>query len=112
MACQGYVQDLAVRVGSDDDVSSSEEVEAGVKQATCDLERSEPHQSDPLATSVDITDDSSRQIGDRTVYKYYFKIMGYPLASFTLFSAVCSGFFMSFPTLCKLDLLSQSSEMC
>lgn len=109
MTRQGYIQDLAVRVGSDDDISSHGGTETGVKQAARGFEKPEPHESDPLVTP---TDDLSRQVGDRTMYKYYFKSMGYSLASFTVFSAVCSGFFMSFPTLCKLDLSSQRSEMC
>jgi ABC-type multidrug transport system fused ATPase/permease subunit len=44
---------------------------------------------------------ASRQLGDITVYKHYFKSMGWLLAVCSLLFAALWGFFTNFPTICE-----------
>ncbi|GKT48969.1 ABC transporter fum19 [Colletotrichum spaethianum] len=50
-----------------------------------------------LAAVAELTE-QSRQVGERTVFKHYFKSMSWILATFCLFLAALWGFFTSFPT--------------
>lgn len=97
----GYVQSLGVGSSSDSDTSSETEKMERRKSA----QESSPlalHKTTTADTSSPAIDtDPSRQLGDATVYKEYFKSMGLLLAAFSLLSAILFGFFTNFPTVCK-----------
>lgn len=95
MASQGYVQRLGLK-GSFDNAASTEKMTSNKT----------PQESKPEMLHTTITNTSStasdagvsRQIGDKTVYKHYFKSMGWILAGCSLLFAVLFGFFTNFPT--------------
>jgi ABC-type multidrug transport system ATPase subunit len=62
---------------------------------------SRAHKAEPQSSTLDHTTDVVRQNGDNTVYKHYFKSLGWVLAGLALFFATLWGFFTNFPTICK-----------
>ncbi|CAI7637408.1 unnamed protein product [Penicillium discolor] len=95
MASQGYVQRLGLK-GSSDNAASAEKTTSNKTP-----QESKPEMLHPTMTNTSSTApnaDISRQIGDKTVYKHYFKSMGWILAGCSLILAVLFGFFVNFPT--------------
>ncbi|KAK2611865.1 hypothetical protein N8I77_005186 [Diaporthe amygdali] len=98
MTRQGYVQRLGLKSSSDSDVSSEEVVankelhgsQAALLQAT----------TTNISTRTSDTEEvGTRQHGDKTVYKHYFKSMGIFVAAGSLFFGALLGFFSNFPTI-------------
>ena len=53
----------------------------------------------PMPTStVDAMDDKTRQLGDLTVYMYYFRVLGKTVSFLFVFFSTAHGFFFSFPS--------------
>jgi ATP-binding cassette, subfamily C (CFTR/MRP), member 1 len=52
----------------------------------------------PTSALVDAMDDKKRQLGDFTVYMYYFRTLGKTVSFLFLFFAASHGFFYSFPS--------------
>lgn len=101
MTREGYVQRLGLR-GSPNGNSSSEK-----STSQKSVPESKPHilYTTMTNTSSLVPDtDELRQVGDKTVYKHYFKSMGLLLATCSLFFAGLWGFFTNFPTICELAL--------
>lgn len=95
---QGYVERLGFKASSDHDFQTDE------VQSTASTTEPQPQQSSATATgpaSVALNTEQFRQVGERTVFKHYFKSMGWVLAAFCLFFAALWGFFTNFPTVCK-----------
>lgn len=103
MDSQGYVQRLGLKGSSDDTVSA----EKSTPKKTWEESKPEMLQTTMTNTSSIVPDaDASRQIGDKTVYKHYFKSMGWFLAGGSLLVGVLFGFFTNFPTVCESPLSS------
>ncbi|KAH8697489.1 P-loop containing nucleoside triphosphate hydrolase protein [Talaromyces proteolyticus] len=97
MASQGYVQSLGLSGFSDSDTASEKTI-SSQKIA----QESNPLQLDTATTNNSSRTqnlDTSRQVGDKTVYKHYFKSMGLFLAACSFFFAALWGFFTNFPTI-------------
>lgn len=106
MASQGYVRRLGLK-GLSDNAASTEKT-TSKKSA----EESKPQMLHTTITNTSSTApdaDPLRQIGDKTVYKHYFKSMGLFLAACSLFFGVLWGFFTNFPTICESPLPSDST---
>ena len=58
----------------------------------------------PTSALVDAMDDKKRQLGDLTVYMYYFRTLGKTVSFLFVFFAASHGFFYSFPSKPKLWL--------
>ena len=99
MATQGYVQSLGLK-GTSDNAASAEKATSNKTPQESKPEMLHPAMTNTSSTAQDA--DISRQIGDKTVYKHYFKSMGWILAGFSLIFAICFGFFTNFPTVCEL----------
>ncbi|KAJ5699379.1 hypothetical protein N7536_002392 [Penicillium majusculum] len=95
MASQGYVQRLGLK-GSSDNTASAEKTTSNKTPQESKPEMLLPTMTNTSSTAPDA--DISRQIGDKTVYKHYFKSMGWILAGCSLIFAVLFGFFTNFPT--------------
>ncbi|CAI7648203.1 unnamed protein product [Penicillium palitans] len=95
MASQGYVQRLGLK-GSSDNAASAEKTTSNKTPQESKPEMLYPTMSNTSSTAPDA--DTTRQIGDKTVYKHYFKSMGWILAGCSLIFAVLFGFFTNFPT--------------
>ena len=98
MTGQGYVQRLGLRGLSDSDSSPERTT------STKDVQESKPqllHKTTTTPSLLAQDTDKARQVGDKTVYKHYFKSMGFLVAASSLFSAAGWGFFTNFPTICK-----------
>ncbi|RYP73609.1 hypothetical protein DL771_003497 [Monosporascus sp. 5C6A] len=96
MTRQGYVQRLGLRGSSDSDAPF------GKKTSKKSVRESKPqllHTTTTNTSSLAPHTDESRKVGDRTVYKHYFKSMGLSLAACSLFFAALLGFFANFPTI-------------
>ncbi|KAJ0120451.1 hypothetical protein J7T55_015178 [Diaporthe amygdali] len=98
MTRQGYVQRLGLKSSSDSDVSSEEVV------ANKDLHGSQAALLKATTTNIstrtsDTEEAGTRQHGDKTVYKHYFKSMGIFVAAGSLFFGALLGFFSNFPTI-------------
>ncbi|KAI0105969.1 putative ABC multidrug transporter [Daldinia grandis] len=95
MTCQGYVQRLGLSSPSDSDSSS--------EKSTSKKDRREskvPLLQMATNTSSLVSDtDGSRQVGDKTVYKHYFKSMGLLVAGGSFLFACLWGFFTNFSTI-------------
>ncbi|KUM59972.1 hypothetical protein ACN42_g7172 [Penicillium freii] len=94
-ASQGYVQHLGLK-GSFDNAASAEKTTSNKTP-----QESKPemlHTTMTNTSSIAPDADISRQIGDKTVYKHYFKSMGWILAGCSLIFGVLFGFFTNFPT--------------
>lgn len=46
---------------------------------------------------MDSMDDEKRQLGDMSVYSYYYRALGPTISFFFVLFAVCNGFFSTFP---------------
>jgi ATP-binding cassette subfamily C (CFTR/MRP) protein 1 len=66
----------------------------------------------PMPTSglVAAMDDKKRQLGDLTVYMYYFRTLGRTVTFLLVLFAAAHGFFFSFPSNLRLCLLSLWSK--
>lgn len=98
MAAQGYVRRLGLRSSSESDVSSDQKT---LKENVREPKGHLLHTTTTNASSVASYSDQSRQVGDKSVYKHYFKSMGILLAVSSLLFAALWGFFTNFPTICK-----------
>ncbi|KAI0802868.1 P-loop containing nucleoside triphosphate hydrolase protein [Xylaria sp. FL0064] len=92
----GYIRRLGLRGGPESDTSP---------EATPSKEhiaQPEAEQVFRASTNAEVEEEDmlgkSRQIGDRTVYKHYFRSMGVVLAASCFFFATLWGFFRNFPT--------------
>ncbi|RYP55071.1 hypothetical protein DL769_010249 [Monosporascus sp. CRB-8-3] len=96
MTRQGYVQRLGLRGSSDSDASSNKTTsKKSVRESKPQLLHTTTTNTSSLAPHTD----ESRQLGDKTVYKHYFKSMGLFVAASSLFFAALWGFFTNFPTI-------------
>ncbi|POS73509.1 hypothetical protein DHEL01_v208095 [Diaporthe helianthi] len=92
---QGYVERLGLKASSDHD---SEPRAVG---STASMTEPQPQQSSMTVAgpaAIAMHTEQSRQVGERAVFKHYFKSMGWILAAFCLFFAALWGFFTNFPT--------------
>ncbi|KAJ5973001.1 ABC transporter integral membrane type 1 [Penicillium vulpinum] len=97
MASQGYIQRLGLK-GSSDNAIPTEKMTS--KKSVRDSKPEMLHTTVTNTSSSTTPDgDASRQIGDKSVYKHYFKSMGWFLAGCSLFFGVLWGFFTNFPTI-------------
>lgn len=91
---EGYVQSLGVKASGSD---------ASSAQADCKIDAVDPRpellRKTTTASSAISEADRSRQLGDRSVYKHYFRSMGYFLAANIFFFSAVFGFFYNFPTI-------------
>ncbi|KAK4160538.1 P-loop containing nucleoside triphosphate hydrolase protein [Cladorrhinum sp. PSN259] len=94
MARQGYVRKLGL-TDSSRSVTSSEKSESSPNKPTAHLAAQLP----PNSTGPDAKADLSRQVGDWSVYRHYFKSMGFFLIIWSLFFAAGWGFFTNFSTI-------------
>ncbi|KAJ5392854.1 hypothetical protein N7465_011828 [Penicillium sp. CMV-2018d] len=94
-ASQGYVQHLGLK-GSFDNAASAEKTTSNKTPQESKPEMLHTTMTNSSSTAPDA--DASRQIGDKTVYKHYFKSMGWILAGCSLVFGVLFGFFTNFPT--------------
>lgn len=98
MTSQGYVQRLGLKGSSDSDATSEKTTsKKSVRESKPQLLYMTTTNTSSLAPDTD----GSRQVGDKTVYKHYFKSMGLILATCSLFFGALLGFFTNFPTICK-----------
>lgn len=96
MARPGYVHSLGLKSSSDSDASSETSApKKGTKQQLL-------HTTTTNTPSLELEADGSRQVGDKTVYKHYFKSMGLLLAASCFLFGILWGFFTNFPTICEL----------
>lgn len=102
-ASQGYVQRLGLK-GSSDNAASAEKMTSNKnpQESNPEMLHTTMTNTSSTATGADV----SRQIGDKTVYKHYFKSMGWILAGCSLIFSVLFGFFTNFPTVCESPLSS------
>ncbi|KAJ9480943.1 hypothetical protein VN97_g12573 [Penicillium thymicola] len=96
-ASQGYVQRLGLK-GSSDNAASAEKMTSNKSPQESKPEMLHTTITNTSSTAPGDDDDASRQIGDKTVYKLYFKSMGWILAGCSLIFSVLFGFFTNFPT--------------
>lgn len=89
----GYVHSLGVK-SSSSSASTQENESEDSQRVRPSLSRRNTAASSIASAPVD----KSRQLGDRKVYKLYFKSMGYFLTSSIILWAVAFGFFSNFPT--------------
>ena len=102
MTGQGYLQRLGLIKASDYKTLSKHTASKQSKEA------SKP-QSLMDVSSVSPDTDRSRQTGNSTVYKHYFKSMGWIPAALSLFFSILWGFFTNYPTICESAPLWDSS---
>ncbi|KAF7591124.1 hypothetical protein BBP40_001960 [Aspergillus hancockii] len=96
MTSQGYVQRLGLRSFTVSDASSKRsKSKKSVWESGPQLLYTTTTNTSYLAPDTH----ASRQVGDRTVYKHYFKSMGLFLAACSFFFAALWGFFTNFPTI-------------
>lgn len=96
MAREGYIQRLGLRGGSESD-ATSEAAPSAKHSVEPEAEELNNASTNPALMEPDRGE--LRQIGDRTVYKHYFKSMGVLLATCSFFLAALWGFFTNFPTI-------------
>ncbi|OBT65097.1 hypothetical protein VE03_05221 [Pseudogymnoascus sp. 23342-1-I1] len=92
MAHPGYVHSLGLKSSSDSDSSSEKSAKKETKQQLL-------HTTTTNTSSLASEADGSRQVGDKTVYKHYFKSMGLLLAASCFFFGILWGFLTNFPTI-------------
>lgn len=105
---QGYVQGLGLS-GSLENSASSEKLTSkkSIRETSPQLLHTTPTNTSALEPDTDVL----RQVGDKSVYKHYFKSMGLFLAAFSLFFAALFGFFTNFPTICELNVSSDNNPV-
>lgn len=112
VAQDGYVQRLGLSESSASD-SSSEMSKDIPGFSTSPHHIPTPPQDLPFNEDTNL--DVSRQVGDLSVYKHYFRSMGWVIVAWSLFFAVGWGFFTNFPTICKsqlqLDIMTGASDI-
>ncbi|KAI3337286.1 putative ABC multidrug transporter [Xylariaceae sp. AK1471] len=96
MARDGYIQRLGLRGGSQSDTSSDA---TPLKNEETKTEAETLRNISTNAAFVEPDTEESRQVGDRAVYKHYFRSMGVFIATCSLFFAALWGFFTNFPTI-------------
>jgi len=94
----GYIQDLLAARKDDPEISPTEQVG--------DL--SETAVESKAAKVAEGTDDKRRQVGDMTVYKYYFSSIGVSPVTVLLFLEILWAFFSTFPSKSPLNQRLQS----
>ena len=101
MTTKGYVQDLQIKASNKESGAKDTLDENEVPAKEDSLQLAERPTSSSPATEKSTTDASgvARQLGDRSVYKHYFKSMGLPLAGSMFWFAAQFGFFYNFPTI-------------
>jgi ABC-type multidrug transport system fused ATPase/permease subunit len=98
MTSQGYVHRLRSWDASGSETSSEKTMpKDGGRESKQPLLQETATNTSSHGTHTNV----ARQVGDRTVYKHYFKSMGLLLAGCSLFFATLWGFFTNFPTVCK-----------
>ncbi|KAK4463066.1 P-loop containing nucleoside triphosphate hydrolase protein [Cladorrhinum samala] len=109
-AQDGYVQRLGLSESSASDSSSdmSNDIPAFSSGSKPNHIPKLP-QDPPSSSSGEANLDVSRQAGDLSVYKHYFRSMGWVIVAWSLFFAVGWGFFTNFPTI-WLKYWSESSD--
>ncbi|KAH8131304.1 hypothetical protein FP744_10009106 [Trichoderma asperellum] len=95
MANQGYLQRLGLKNSFDDDTSS----EISTSKESVQELKPQVNQGKTAKVTIAPEMDTSRQVGDGTVYKHYMKSMGWFLATSALFFASLWGFFLNFSTI-------------
>ncbi len=99
VAQEGYVYQLRLKATKDDCSSGT----AASEDAGTDMEpESIPQPSVPK--SIQDETSSSRQSGDKAVYKHYIVSMGILVSLASVLLAVLWGFFTNFPTVCEYPL--------
>ena len=97
----GYVQTLTVSNQPEkDDATGSEE--RGEEPAK--------HRLPQAPVTVQESNDKRRQVGDFTIYRYYFSHVGTPLVFVLLLLEVIWAFFDSFPSKSWFVILAQSAD--
>ncbi|PYI02912.1 ABC multidrug transporter [Aspergillus sclerotiicarbonarius CBS 121057] len=92
---QGYVQRLGLKGSSNSDASSDK---TASEKSMREPNPQPLHTTTTNTSSLALDTHSSRQVGDKTVYKHYFKSMGWLVAGCSLFFAALWGFFTNFAT--------------
>lgn len=103
MAGQGYVQRLGLSGASDSDGSSEKTTS---RKSMLEARPQLLHMTTTNTPSLVPGQEESRRAGDRSVYKHYFKSMGWLLAGWSLVFGASWGFFTNFPTICQCALSS------
>lgn len=98
MSRPGYVQGLGLKCSSESDIASEP---TNPSQAGSEAKFLPLNATATNVSSIAPDTDSSRQTGDKTVYRHYFKSMGWMLAAWSLLFAILWGFFTNIPTICK-----------
>ncbi|KAK3331678.1 putative ABC multidrug transporter [Cercophora scortea] len=96
MAREGYVQGLGLKGSSESDTASEKSASKKV------VGESKPQLLRTTTTNISgvaSESDAARQVGDKTVYKHYFKSMGWVLATTSLLFGASWGFFTNYPTI-------------
>ncbi|KFY33447.1 hypothetical protein V494_07619 [Pseudogymnoascus sp. VKM F-4513 (FW-928)] len=96
MSRAGYVQSLGLKGSSDSDSSSEK---SAWKKPMSETKQQPLHTTTTNTSSLAAEADGSRQVGDKTVYKHYFKSMGLLLATSCFVFGIMYGFFTNFPTI-------------
>jgi ABC-type bacteriocin/lantibiotic exporter with double-glycine peptidase domain len=106
IARQGYIQRLGLS-GSLDSSASSEKSTS--EKSVRETDFKSLHATTTDTSALEPETDILRQVGDKTVYKHYFKSMGLVLAASSLLFAALFGFFTNFPTICELYVFRRQS---
>ena len=101
MTTQGYVQRLELKASSNGDASSDKPPS---KKSVRESKPQLLHTTTTNTSSLGSDTDASRQVGDKTIYKHYFKSMGWLVGGCSLFFAALWGFFTNFATVCQSAL--------
>jgi ABC-type multidrug transport system fused ATPase/permease subunit len=105
LTSQGYVQRLGLHGFCDSDASTKKTTSmTSLGESTIPQLYTTITNSSSLAPELD----GSRQVGDKSVYKHYFKSMGLFVAACSLFFAALWGFFTNFPTICESRHFNQN----
>ncbi|KAJ6005636.1 hypothetical protein N7451_003580 [Penicillium sp. IBT 35674x] len=95
---QGYIQRLGLKSISDQEPSCEKPTpKKGISVLQSQLARATTASSVTTPLSPDAI--ALRQVGDATVYKHYFKSMGWFVAACSLFFAALWGFFTNYPSI-------------
>lgn len=97
---QGYIQRLELKSISDREPYEKPAPEKDASMLKSQLACANTANSDTIPLSPDAI--ALRQVGDATVYKHYFKSMGWFVAACSLFFAALWGFFTNYPSICKI----------
>lgn len=105
---QGYIQRLGLSRSPDSSAPSQKSIpDKSVREANPQVLHTTTTNTSVLETDTDIL----RQVGDKSVYKHYFKSMGLFLAALSLLFAALFGFFTNFPTICELNASSDNNPV-